>query len=223
MVGFLRLCQHFAKKKREMESQAANMTRPPCKAKTQTVVVRSSAEKRRKKPPKMDQSVQCSDVQQQSVQQSLQQGAQRSGQSDRVDVSEEEERELEKRLSKLQELLQESDEDSDSEDNFDAEIESALEGVEGEIAARSERTDLFVVSAKTAAVLSVDVTVAGEQSDPDSSKPDFSITKGIILKSKCQYVNTLRIPSRQNTEPDKLGFCKKNRHSFGLQYEMICS
>ena len=184
MVGFLRLCQHFAKKKREMESQAANMTGPPCKARTQTVVVRSSAEKRRRKPPKMDQSVQCSDVRQQSVQQ----GARRSGQSDGVDVSEEEERELEKRLSKLQELLAESDEESDSEDDdFDAEIESALEGVEEEMAAgRSERTDLFVVSAKTAAVLSVDVAVTGEQSDPESPEPDFSSTKGIKLKSRCQ-------------------------------------
>ena len=178
MVGFLRLCQHFAKKKREMERQAASMTRPPCKAKTQTVVVRSSAEKRRKKPTKMDQSVQCSDVQQQSVQQSDQQGVQRSSQSDRVDVSEEEERELEKRLLKLQELLEESDEDSDSEDNFDAEIESALEGVEKEIAGRSERTDLFVVSSKTATVLSCDVAVTGEQSDTESSEPIFS-PKGI--------------------------------------------
>ena len=177
MVGFLRLCQHFAKKKREMESQAANMAGPPCKARTQTVVVRSSAEKRRRKPPKMDQSVQCSDVRQQSVQQ----GARRSGQSDGVDVSEEEERELEKRLSKLQELLEESDDESDSEDDFDAEIESALEGVEEEMAAgRSGRTDLFVVSAKTAAVLSVDVAVTGEQSDPESpAEPDFSSTKGI--------------------------------------------
>ena len=177
MVGFLRLCQHFAKKKREMESQAANMTGPPCKAKTQTVVVRSSAEKRRRKPPKMDQSVQCSDVRQQSVQQ----GAERSGQSDGVDVSEEEERELEKRLSKLQELLEESDAESDREDEFDAEIESALEGVEEEMAAagRSGRTDLFVVSAKTAAVLSVDVAVTGERSDPESPEPDFSSTKGI--------------------------------------------
>ena len=175
MVGFLRLCQHFAKKKREMESQAANMTGPPCKARTQTVVVRSSAEKRRRKPPKMDQSVQCSDVRQQSVQQSVQ--------SDRVDVSEEEERELEKRLSKLQELLEESDDESDGEDDFDAEIESALEGVEEEemaaAAGRSERTDLFVVSAKTAAVLSVDVAVTGERSDPESPEPTFSSTKGI--------------------------------------------
>ena len=183
MVGFLRLCQHFAKKKREMESQATSMTRPQGQGKAQgVVVVRSSSEKSRKRPPKIDQSVQCSGVQQRSVQQ----GVQQSVQAGRVDVSEEEERELEKRLSKLQELLEESNEESDSEDNFDAEIESALEGVEKEIAKCSEMTDLVVVSSKTAAVLSIEVVLPDEPSD---SEPEPFTFKGTCLNLKCKYSN----------------------------------
>ena len=181
MVGFLRLCQHFAKKKREMESQAANVTGPQGQRKAQTVVVRSSSEKSRKRPPKIDQSVQCSGVQQRSVQESVQ----RSVQAGKIDVSEEEERELEKRLLKLEELLEEDDDVSDDEDHFDAEIESALEGVDKEIAAkRSELTDLVVVSSETAAVLSVDVALSDEPSESESEP--FS-SKGNC--SKCKHCN----------------------------------
>ena len=180
MVGFLRLCQHFAKKKREMEREAANMAAPPPRGqgKAQTVVVRSSAEKSRRRPPKIDQSVQCSDMQQQSVQQ--------SGQQSRVDVSEEEERELEKRLLKLQGLIEESNQnlESDSEDDFDAEIESALEGVDREIAERSERTDLVVVSSETATVLSVDATLPVAPSDSESGTVS---SKGTSTSLKCKH------------------------------------
>ena len=203
MVGFLRLCQHFAKKKREMECQASNMTRPQGQGnKAQVAVVRTSSEKSRKRPPKIDQSVQCSgDVQQPCVQQSVQQSVhlsvQQSVQATRVDVSEEEERELEKRLLKLQELLEESNEDSDREDNFDAEIESALKGVDKEIAKRSEGTDLVVVSSKTAAVLSVDVALPEEPSD---SEPFFYGGNNLKCKHCEQRVNQLIISGRPGTE-----------------------
>ena len=160
MVGFLRLCQHFARKKREMESRAADIKRPPTGR--GQVVVRSSSDKSRRPPPKVDQSVQCSPAQQ-SVRQSVQESVKDGG---RVDVSEEEERELEKRLLKLQELLGECDDDdegeSESEDNFDVEIASALRGVDRELEERRRRaklTDLVVVSSETAAVFTVDVAL----------------------------------------------------------------
>ena len=112
-------------------------------------------------------------------------------------MSEEEERELEKRLLKLQELLEESNEDSDREDNFDAEIESALKGVDKEIAKRSEGTDLVVVSSKTAAVLSVDVALPEEPSD---SEPFFYGGNNLKCKHCEQRVNQLIISGRPGTE-----------------------
>ena len=200
MVGFLRLCQHFAKKKREMESQAADMTGPQSQRKAQKEVVRSSSEKSRKRPPKIDQSVQCSGVQHRSVQQSVQ----RSVHAGKVDVSEEEERELEKRLLKLEELLEEANYVSDNEDNFDAEIESALEGVDKEIAKRSELTDLVVVSSETAAVLSVDVALSDKPSDSESEP--FS-SKGNCLK--CKHCNCKQRKETTKRKSASADYCRQ--------------
>ena len=174
MVGFLRLCQHFARKKREMESRAADIKRPPTGR--GQVVVRSSSDKSRRPPPKVDQSVQCSPAQQ-SVRQSVQESVKDGG---RVDVSEEEERELEKRLLKLQELLGECDDDdegeSESEDNFDVEIASALRGVDRELEERrrAKLTNLVVVSSETAAVFTVDVALITDAREGTISVLSFS-------------------------------------------------
>ena len=197
MVGFLRLCQHFAKKKREMESLAADIKRPPPTGRGQ-VVVRSSSEKSRRPPPKVDQSVQCSV--QQSVQESVQAdvmnqkfhkphkpSVQESVKDGRVDVSEEEERELEKRLLKLQELLGDCDEgESESEDNFDVEIASALRGVDRELEERKKLTDLVVVSSETAAVFTVDVALITDRQGTKSTRKfsTGSFLRAVFLKMK---------------------------------------